>query len=460
MKPRGRIRLVAVFGAVATGLASLPFAGAAYENPSLHVFFATTHGLISLLAAYLIFGRVRQRGGLNDLVLVYGLTVIGATNVLVSLLPALRVSTGPTFLVWAPLVSRLLGATAFALSSLLPPKRLRHPSRSGGPVTVAALATMSIITVIVASLAESLPQGLDPSTLGRPGVNLFGGPPLLQAVFVASMIAYALAAVGFARRAQLGADDFMAWLAAASTLFSIAWFNYVLFPSIVTDWIHVGDVLRYAANVVILYGAASEIRSYWQRAAEAAVAEERRRMARDLHDGLAQELTFIWREARKLKSRGDDPLPEMIASSAERALDESRQAIAALTRPPEESLDISIAKAAEQVAARAGVHLKLDLDPDVEVTPEAREALLRIVREAVSNAAKHANADVIAVQLDSNGELRVRVEDNGVGFNISENGNRAGFGLVSMKERAEALGGDLKVVSEPGAGTTVEVVFR
>lgn len=462
MKARRRVAVAAALAGAATLASLFPFIPGAYQSPDLHVFFQTSDGLIALVAAYLLFGRVRQHGHLNDLVLVYGLVVLGATNLLVSLLPAARVPTGPTFLVWAPLVGRLVGAIVFAISSLLPPKRLARPERTGGPVAVAALATLSVITLLVATLAGSLPRGLAPETFMGGGVDWFSGPPLLHLIFLASMSAYALAAFGFLRRYESDNDEFMGWLAAAATLAAIARFNYFLFPSLVTDWVYVGDVIRYAANVVILYGAAHEIRSYWRSTAEAAVADERRRMARELHDGLAQELTFIWREARGLRARDEnDPLPEMIASSAERALDESRQAIAALTRPQDESLDISIAKAAEQVAARAGIHLTLDLEPGVELRAEAREALLRIVREAVSNAARHAHADVVAIELHSEGDLTVCVKDNGVGFDPSkQNGSSGGFGLISMKERAEALGGRLNIESEPGAGTKVEVVLQ
>jgi signal transduction histidine kinase len=124
----------------------------------------------------------------------------------------------------------------------------------------------------------------------------------------------------------------------------------------------------------------------------------------------------------------------------------------------DEPLDAALAQAAEEVAGRVGVRLKLDLEEGITVTPLMREALVRIVREAVSNTARHGKASVATVELSSDGGVRLRVCDDGIGFDPAERDGR-GFGITSMKERARALGGDLSVTSEPGGGTRVEVVL-
>src|SRR5205823_12006662 len=114
--------------------------------------------------------------------------------------------------------------------------------------------------------------------------------------------------------------------------------------------------------------------------------------------GLAQELAFIVGQLRSLVEHtgGEGPF-ETIAAAAERALDESRSAIAALSRAIDDPLDVALAQAAEDVAGRTGAHVHFDLQSGIEVEPELREDMARIVREAVSNAARHGGATTITV---------------------------------------------------------------
>ncbi len=210
----------------------------------------------------------------------------------------------------------------------------------------------------------------------------------------------------------------------------------------------------------LLAGAAGEVGRYWQASREAAVLDERRRIARDLHDGLAQELAFIVRRARRVldgKARRTDAA--QIAYAAERALDESRRVIATLTRPLDEPLDVVLSEAVKGVADRVGATVALALDPGVHVAPDIREALVRIAREAVTNAARHGDAGLVRVELENTTGLKLRIVDDGRGFDAAAAKwrTRGGFGLVSMSERATAVGGVLHVASKRGTGTTVEV---
>ncbi len=148
-----------------------------------------------------------------------------------------------------------------------------------------------------------------------------------------------------------------------------------------------------------------------------------------------------------------------IANAAERALDESRRVIATLTRPLDEPLDIVLSEAVKGVADRLGTTVALALDPDVHVSADVREALVRIAREAVTNAARHGDAGLVRVELENGVGLRLRIVDDGRGFDTHSRTRRrnGGFGLVSMSERARAIGAVLSVDSRRGAGTTVEV---
>jgi signal transduction histidine kinase len=179
---------------------------------------------------------------------------------------------------------------------------------------------------------------------------------------------------------------------------------------------------------------------------------------------MAQELAFVATQARALADRSEHPRrAQLVAAGAERALDESRRAIAALTRPLDEPLAVSLAQCAEEVCHRFETRLVLDVDDRVQPGASSREALLRIAREAVTNAARHSGASSVRVVLsqDARLRLRLRVEDDGTGFDPDDLGHLSGrFGLISMRERAEALGGTFAIIPRRPRGTAVEVRLR
>jgi signal transduction histidine kinase len=320
------------------------------------------------------------------------------------------------------------------------------------------LGVLIAVAVAAGTLGEWLPTGIDPrlspAASGRP---LIVGHPTVLGAQCAAVLLFAAAAVGFGRRAARTGDELTAWLAAGATLAAFARVNYFLFPSLYSEWVYTGDVLRLAFYLTILVGAAREIRDYWGSVTAAAVLEERRRIARELHDGLAQELAFIVTESGRLSERKNGEVAR-IAAAAERALGESRRAIAALTRPLNEPLAALLSQVAGEVAERCGLALEFDLDQRVDVPPAAREALLRIVREAVTNACRHGRASVVRIELSNDHGVRLRVVDNGSGFDPARVGvSGAGFGLTSMRQRGEALGGSVRIESRPGKGAAVEV---
>jgi signal transduction histidine kinase len=209
------------------------------------------------------------------------------------------------------------------------------------------------------------------------------------------------------------------------------------------------------------------IGAYQTAYAEAAVLEERRRVARDLHDGVAQELSFIssqmhWLKTESEQNGGDGSFGQstaLIMESVQRALDESRGAISALSRPLHEPLHLALAHTAEEVTGRLGASLELDLDDRIAVTPGSEEALTRILREAISNAVRHGHARTVTVQLSNGDGIRLRVSDDGTGFDPSGDQSEGSYGLISMRERTETLGGTFKLSTQPGYGTSVEVLL-
>ena len=152
---------------------------------------------------------------------------------------------------------------------------------------------------------------------------------------------------------------------------------------------------------------------------------------------------------------------EQLQVTAERALAEARRAIAALAidEPPPFGTDLE--RVAESISG-SDVNISVEVDAASDAgTPDLlqRESIVRIVREAVTNAVRHGRANHIDIRLEAGGSRALRVFDNGMGFDINDAAKSGRFGLVSMRERAEAIGASLAVRSAPGEGTTVEVLW-
>jgi signal transduction histidine kinase len=425
-----------------------PPAARSYANPSLRVVLETATTLVALLAAYLVFGRYRLSRRTSDFVLVCALELIALRSIFFAAHPAVAPEELGIFATWAQVAAAVAGAAAFAAGAFAPDSRIRHRRRVavvllGLPLVVGAIATVE------AAVIPELPFGVE-----RPADE-----PAYVALQLAAAALFVIAAIGFTRRAGRTGDDLMRWFAAGATVAAFARLNFAFFPPFFDERVYTGDVLRFGFTVVLLVGAMREIQAYWRNRAEAAALEERRRLARDLHDGVAQELAYVAAQARALAARDDrDGGLARLAAAGERALDESRRAIAALTRPVDEPLDVALAQAAEEVAQRAGARVRLDLAADVVLSAARREALIRIAREAVANAARHGRAQTIDVQLAA-APLRLRIVDDGRGFDPALAAGGPGFGLTSMRERAESLGGVFRAESTPGQGSVIEVTI-
>ena len=192
-----------------------------------------------------------------------------------------------------------------------------------------------------------------------------------------------------------------------------------------------------------------------------ATLEERRRIARELHDGLAHELAFIASKTRGAVAGAATPREvRELAGAADRALDEARRAITVLSVSQPQSLDDAISQTVEDLGSRLGVAWDLQLADDIHVPGEVTENLLRIVREAITNAANHGASEHVRVSLERCEELRLVIEDDGCGFDADRQPGAGGFGLQSMQERAASVGAVLSVDSVPEQGTRVAVAFR
>jgi len=448
-------------GALTIAVLVIPSLRFAYRSPTLHATIETACGFIALLTAFLVYGRYRSTERTNDLVLAAALGMLACANLVFSAMPWALLSEGSLrFSAWTSLIGTLLAALLFAVSAFLPSRHVWNPGRAAAIVFGAGAAIYALAALLVGIFGERLPLGFAPTTEPpAAGIPVPVGAHSLVAVELACTILFAIAAVGFVRRRARTHDELMLWLAPSAALGAIARGNYGLFPSLYTQWVYVGDVPRFGAYLLLLCGAIREIGRYQRRMAEFAALDERRRIARELHDGVAQELAFVATQARLFSKNPSAVEIKYLATAAERALAESRRAIAVLAHPNEETLDAALVATVEELTSRAGSSARFLVDPDVVVPPQTRETLLRIAREAVTNAHRHGRAQEITVVLSNHSGIRLRIADDGEGFDPASVDDAKGFGLSTMRARTRSLGGALWLESTPSGGTTVEVVL-
>lgn len=190
-----------------------------------------------------------------------------------------------------------------------------------------------------------------------------------------------------------------------------------------------------------------------------ALAQERRRLAADVHDLIMQDLALALATARAL---ADDaaraPLASAVVAAAERALAGAHHIVGGLAARDRQPV-VAAVEASVRTAARR-TQLSFDatgVPAGAQPDQPTLDALVHIGREAVTNAVKHADPLAIGVVLERVDEWRLRVHDDGRGFDASDTGG--GFDLGSMMRHAHALGGSLRVSSAAGAGTTVEAIL-
>jgi signal transduction histidine kinase len=458
VSPRLLTALAAICGAaVVLAAAAAPSLYLAYDLPVVRGVVEMAITISAGLVAFLALGRSRQRLARHDVVVAVAFGAFALANLVLPIVARMSGDTAqPLFSHWANVTCELFGAAILALAA----HWLLRSSHTRVGVAALGFASVAILALLIGALtARHMPSSFD---VARPGTALsfhvsenpfVVAPPLLVAAY------YALAAVAFARRSDRDDDEFWGWLGAGCALSAAASMSSALFPPLGTGF-YTADILRVGAALLWLTGCGREIASYWAGWSRLLVAEERRRIARDLHDGLAQELAFIANQVA-LVERGaaSSTSMEQVGAAARRALTESRRAIRALGSG-DEPLEVALAHAAEEVAVRERLRLHLALDPGIDAGPSACDALVRIVSEAITNAGRHGHASAVTVELSNGNGYRLRVSDNGIGFDpVGVSGRDGGFGLVSMRERAAMFGADFAIRARRGAGATIEVAW-
>jgi len=217
-------------------------------------------------------------------------------------------------------------------------------------------------------------------------------------------------------------------------------------------------------------GAVVESARLRQRAEQAAVMEERQRLARDLHDSVTQSLystTLLAETGRQAALARDlgtaENCLERLGGVTQQALKEMRLLVYEL-RPPvleKEGLLGALQQRLDAVEARAGIEARLLVEGEIKLSISQEEALYRIALEALNNALKHAEATIVRMRIEADDDMMwLEITDNGRGFDPNASDDTGGMGLITMQERAEQIGGFLIILSAPGQGTRVEITLE
>jgi signal transduction histidine kinase len=445
----GQVLLFGLLGASLALFLSYPSLRAPYSLPELKLVLATVFMLAGGLVAVLSATRFTVEGQRFDLFLFSGFLFTSVSWLAFTVVPAVAHLNRSRNELWAAIVGRMLGWALVAAAPFVR-GRARHRRFALGNALVLCTAGLVVVWGVSTSIGGALPN-LDPMT--DPTV-----PASLTGLLAAQSLCHLLAVVGFTNRFRLRGDDLDSWLALGATLMLFASLHFMFMPLVRFGDVSQGDYLRLLAYGVLLVGVWRAIRgSEFGRA----VAEERARVAREIHDGLAQYLFAVSTHASMLEN-GADPgttLPQLKAAALA-AQQEARYAILALSSASGRSpFDAALRRYVDFLTADGALEVELEIDSAIALGPDEQIELFRIVQEGLANVRKHAGASHAWVRIHERaGERVVSMRDDGVGFEPDDGG--AGQGLRNMRERAASIGGALSLRSTPGAGTALEVVLR
>jgi signal transduction histidine kinase len=237
-----------------------------------------------------------------------------------------------------------------------------------------------------------------------------------------------------------------------------------------------GDVLRLVFYLLVfiavgtairddlrkLRGANSDLVRLREADAQRISAEERARLAREIHDGLVQDLWLARLTSGRIAEVSRIPsdaraMLNRLDATLESAQGEARQALITLQAHTDTHFGELFRRFVDDYADRFDIDVERAIDDSVQPPTEVQGELLRVCREALNNVRKHADATKVNVELRREGSsIRLVVRDNGKGFDPASLNGR-GFGMESMRQRAQKIAGQLEVRSQPMGGTTVDL---
>jgi signal transduction histidine kinase len=444
----GEMLLVALLGSATALFLTNPSLRSTYELPEGRLVLDTAVVLAATIVAILAGVRFRVEGRRLDLLLAAGFSVAAAGTLAFAILPVLGGDPQNAPEAWAALGARVLAAALIALAPVVPGGRIASPGRA---LSIAVgLVVLALVALWGPMHAGGALKALDPGHDARPF-------ELTVTLSVLALLAL-LAVIGFALRYRKQGEDLDSWLALGATLTLFAELHYVLTPHYSTDFVSQGDFLRLISYGVLLVGV-------WRAISFAefgrAVAEERARVAREIHDGLAQYLFAVSTHASMLESGAslEQTLPKLQQAAAA-AQQEARFAVLALSSASGNApFDAALRRYVEFLTADGELEVDVEVDVATLLAPDEQIEVFRIVQEGLANVRKHAAARRAEVWIgQKHGRRFVRIRDDGKGFDGEE--VAAGQGLKNMRRRAASIDGGLSLSSHPGRGTAVEVLLR
>jgi len=445
----GEILLLGLLGAAFALFATYESLQTAYQLPELRLVISTVITLAGTVVAILAGARFTVEGRRGDLFLSCGFFVGVVGTALFAVAPELDGGHVGKIEAWADVGSRLIAAGLVAAAPFVP-GRIATPSRALRAWLAASAVLIALLWGFADSLGPLLPPLVDPTD---------DSPPLLLTMALSGQAFLALAAlVGFGLRFRNRGEDLDRWLALGATFLLFTALLYVFTPLVSTEYVSQGDFLRVLGYGVLLVGVWRAIRS-----AEfgRAVAEERARVAREIHDGLAQYLFAVSTHVSMLENGAppETAIPRLKEAAA-LAQQEARFAVLALSSASGSApFDAALRRYVEFLTADGALDVELEIDMSVMLAPDEQIEVFRIVQEGLANVRKHAGAQHADVRIGQRGGRRyVRVRDDGRGFEPQDNG--AGQGLKNIRQRAASIEGAVDVRSRPGWGTAVEVLLR
>jgi signal transduction histidine kinase len=444
---RGRLVLVGaalVFAALAL---SLRFT---VQAPSLRATIETGLTLCGFVSVSFMWGRWNRTRRSSDLFVLVALLTLTLQDFEFLAAPAMLGSRSATFGAAAWMGARLVVAVVFAAAAYA---RLRNLAAQ--PRHPVALLAMSVICPVAIGTAALAAEDVSDWFRTAHDARVTTGQALV--LTVPAICVLTGAAIEFVRHAIRERDEMIdGALGAAVILLAAAWAYDLLVPGLTANSVSGHECLRAGAYGLILV-AALRTRSQQLRAeTQEAAALERRRLVRDLHDGMAQDLAFIAAHGERLAR---DLGPEHpIAVAARRALAASRGAIVDLSASEAPTVAEALHVVADELSHRYGVRVSVEAEGE-DLPADDREDVVRIAREAIVNAVQHGGATHVSVSLNTHSRVMLRIGDDGrgLGGGLSQD-SHLGYGVRAMGERAEAMGGRLITREEAAGGTAVEVL--
>jgi signal transduction histidine kinase len=418
-----------------------------YAVANARISFDTAVAVVASIVAILTGTRFLVGGRGMDLLLTGGFLATGVGTFAFAVAPVLSGGELRAVESWAAIGASLFGAALIAFAPFVNRKTSRRRRALGAMIVLVALALLAI--------------GLDVRfigvDLGSTGLDGNRSPAIVGAYALLTVLSLT-AAIGFGLRFRRHGLDLDSWLALAMTLILFADLHYVLAPLRSSVYVLPSDLLRLFAFGVLLVGV-------WRAINQAefgrAVAEERARVARDIHDGLAQYLFAVSAQVSMLESGAElEKILPRLKHAATAAQQEAQFAVLALSSAAGSApFDAALRRYVEFLVADGALDVEMEIDPEVTLAPDEEIEVFRIVQEGLANARKHAGAQSAAVSIAQRGGRRVvRVSDDGKGIEVEDPG--AGQGLKNMRSRAASIQGVLSLKSAPGKGTAIEVVLR